>query len=359
MIRAAFLLAALALSGAEVVYGQPITQAAQRISDAQALLTEAGDSADHAPAVAGAVLAYEDAIEALRTTIVATDGERRRLERILHEDAAIQRRILAGLQRLSSKSDPLLALSARDPADIVRAALLLERVVETARAKMRGTEAQIETLTSLRAVQVEQQTHFQSVIGDLKATQAQLITMSDIVNNNSDIPDLGQDASNLTALAIALDGLPDGSGGGAVPETRFELPAFGHAVTEYNTLGPRGLRRPGISLGVQPGTLVVSPARASVRFAGELDGYGVVVILEPAPGQLFVLAGLDRLLVRAGIQVTEGTGLGFLPGEPALHKEFLSDEAEETSESVYETLYIEVRVDGKPVDPGNWFAFDS
>ena len=50
-------------------------------------------------------------------------------------------------------------------------------------------------------------------------------------------------------------------------------------------------------LATASGALVSAPAAATVRFQGPLLDYGQVVILEPAPDVLFVLAGLGQVLV--------------------------------------------------------------
>ena len=68
-----------------------------------------------------------------------------------------------------------------------------------------------------------------------------------------------------------------------------------------------------MTLGALPGAMVISPADASVRFVGALDGYGPVIILEPRRDELIVLAGVETFLATADQVVTEGAVLGFLP----------------------------------------------
>ncbi|MCU0887166.1 MAG: peptidoglycan DD-metalloendopeptidase family protein [Rubritepida sp.] len=68
-------------------------------------------------------------------------------------------------------------------------------------------------------------------------------------------------------------------------------------------------------------------------FAAPFRSYGRLVILECAPGQHLVLAGLERLDVAAGQRLRAGEPLGVLAGEGR------------------PTLYVEWRRQGEAVDP--------
>ena len=80
-----------------------------------------------------------------------------------------------------------------------------------------------------------------------------------------------------------------------------------------------------------------------------------MVILEPEAGYLMILAGLDQNYVEPGRIVDTGAPVGFLGGKRPGAKKFLI-EASEGGAIAKETLYIEFRNDGEPIDPETWFA---
>jgi septal ring factor EnvC (AmiA/AmiB activator) len=82
---------------------------------------------------------------------------------------------------------------------------------------------------------------------------------------------------------------------------------------------------------------VLSPAAATVDYAGPLKGWGLVLILKAGDYHL-VLAGLGSVTAEAGRTVAAGEPVGKMPGEGR------------------PDLYLEVRKAARPVDPARWFA---
>jgi septal ring factor EnvC (AmiA/AmiB activator) len=94
-----------------------------------------------------------------------------------------------------------------------------------------------------------------------------------------------------------------------------------------------------------------------------------VAILELAPDTLLVLAGLGQVWGEAGEILAEGAPLGLMGGETPTAEAILGGavppgDANLTAPSAAgssertETLYLEVRENGAPVDPATWFRFD-
>ena len=81
-----------------------------------------------------------------------------------------------------------------------------------------------------------------------------------------------------------------------------------------------------------------------------------MVILEPEDGVLIILSGLKSLSREAGEVVLRGESLGSLGGPPPETEEFLISAASALEATPPETLYMEVRQSGEPVDPAEWFA---
>ena len=113
-----------------------------------------------------------------------------------------------------------------------------------------------------------------------------------------------------------------------------------------------GIARPGLVLATGAGALVRAPWAGSVRYRGPLLDYGNVILLEPAEDYLIVLAGLDTVYPRLGEVVAEGAALGLMPGALATVDEFVSGAAVAAGN---ETLYLELRHRGEPIDPAQWF----
>ncbi|HVG49859.1 MAG TPA: peptidase M23, partial [Rubellimicrobium sp.] len=116
--------------------------------------------------------------------------------------------------------------------------------------------------------------------------------------------------------------------------------------------------RPGITLEIEPRALVSVPVTATLRFRGPLLDYGTVAILEPAPGTLFVLAGLAEVYGDAGEILPEGAPLGLMGGETPDAHAILTGGPVAGDAAPKESLYLEVREGGVPVDPATWFRLD-
>ena len=100
---------------------------------------------------------------------------------------------------------------------------------------------------------------------------------------------------------------------------------------------PSGNSSQALRLGAVPGAVVIAPADAQVIYAGEFHGYGPSLILRHGGGYHSVLAGLGRLDVAIGQWVLAGEPVGFMP--------------DAAGDAPGGKLYIELRRDGRPVDP--------
>ncbi|HEX4159367.1 MAG TPA: peptidoglycan DD-metalloendopeptidase family protein [Rhizomicrobium sp.] len=98
---------------------------------------------------------------------------------------------------------------------------------------------------------------------------------------------------------------------------------------------------PGISFLPPPGAQVIAPADSQVLFAGPYHKNGLVLILHGVGGYDLVLAGLERVDVRAGDQVLAGEPVGRMPHGGTEMR-----------------LYFEVRQNGKGASPAPWLAVE-
>ena len=99
-----------------------------------------------------------------------------------------------------------------------------------------------------------------------------------------------------------------------------------------------GWTRAASSRRVRASAQVVSPASGEVAYAGVFRSYGQVLILNLDGGYAVVLTGLQTISARVGERVRAGQPVGEMSANASPAPE----------------LYVEVRRDGQPVDPGRW-----
>ncbi|HKR88166.1 MAG TPA: peptidoglycan DD-metalloendopeptidase family protein, partial [Phenylobacterium sp.] len=99
-------------------------------------------------------------------------------------------------------------------------------------------------------------------------------------------------------------------------------------------------RSNGLSYAAPRGARVASPAAGVVQYVGPVKGWGVILILRLTGGYHLVLAGLAEASIGVGQSVAPGQPVGWMP-----------DGRQTTSE-----LYLEVREQGAPVNPGRWMT---
>ncbi|MXP65457.1 hypothetical protein E0493_19085, partial [Roseomonas sp. M0104] len=128
-----------------------------------------------------------------------------------------------------------------------------------------------------------------------------------------------------------------------VPQGGRAVPVAGRISRDFGDSGAGGPAR-GLTYAAPPGARVVSPCRGSIAFAGPFRSYGQLLIVDCGRGYHFVLAGLDRLDAELGARVLAGEAVGQLG---------------DGGEDGRAALYVELRRDGKPVDPKGWFRVRS
>jgi septal ring factor EnvC (AmiA/AmiB activator) len=79
-------------------------------------------------------------------------------------------------------------------------------------------------------------------------------------------------------------------------------------------VGESGVRAKGLTLAAARGAQVVSPAEGRIAFAGPFRSYTGIVIIDHDNGWATLLTGLDRLSVRPGMKVLQGSPIGRAAG---------------------------------------------
>ena len=110
---------------------------------------------------------------------------------------------------------------------------------------------------------------------------------------------------------------------------RLQQPVVGEKVADFGQ-GERGVR-----FAAQPGAQVTAPIEGEVEFAGPVESYGQVVILNAGTDYRVVLTGIGRVFVDKGQTLRRHEPIGRMPN--------LSERKV--------TLYMELRHGDVPVNP--------
>jgi septal ring factor EnvC (AmiA/AmiB activator) len=126
----------------------------------------------------------------------------------------------------------------------------------------------------------------------------------------------------------------------AVIPATWIAPASGEIVRGFGARDGGGPAAQGVLLHTRAGAQVVAPASGQVAYAGPFRSYGQVLILNLAGSYVLVLTGLETINARVGDTVQAGQPLGEMPA----------------SATPAPDLYVEVRRQGQPIDPGRWLS---
>ena len=353
---------------AEFDAGQTAAQAAEMLEQAGFALLEAQGARDRVEALTQTVRAYEEGLLALRegirqaalrerTILMAFDAERDRLSRLL-----------GVLQSIEAAPAPVVLMHPEGPLGTARAGMILSEVTPAVASQARALRAQLEELAALRAVQ---DMALRDLSDALERAQDARTQLSQAIAERRMLPEnfLSDDVA-MTQLVDSVDSLDTLSAllaqspPAASPELpdfitargALPLPVLGTQLRAFGEADAAGVARPGLVYATRAGALVTAPWPASVRYAGPLLDYGNVIILEPEAGYLLVLAGLDTVYVNTGVVIPAVGPLGLMPGGAESDtEELIVATLQGSGAALSETLYMELRENGVPVDPAEWF----
>jgi septal ring factor EnvC (AmiA/AmiB activator) len=109
-----------------------------------------------------------------------------------------------------------------------------------------------------------------------------------------------------------------------------------------------GAKAQGLSVSTRPSAQVSSPSDGWVVYAGPFRSYGNLLIINTGGGYHVLLAGMSRIDVSLGQFV--------LAGEPVAVMGAAGPASQGGNDSSRPVLYVEFRKDGRPIDPGPWWA---
>ncbi|MEM6972159.1 MAG: peptidoglycan DD-metalloendopeptidase family protein [Pseudomonadota bacterium] len=380
----------------------PLAEAEAALIAADVALRDAGDGAGRLAALGQAVRAQELVLAAHR------DALRRLGERAISLSAGIEMNrarigtLVAALQSLTTAPRSAMFAYPGGPLRAARAETLLAAITPALEQRRIRLAAELERL---RALRLEQDIARLGATGALEALQQLRVqTAIAIDDRRASLPParlMHAQADRARALAASIgalgealaDLIPPADGTGTTPENGFLSrrgrlipPVVGRMSAAFGDPDPWGAPGAGIVLTAPALAEVSSPAAGTIRFAGPLEGYGQVVILEPAPDWLITLAGLAASDREIGEIVAEGERLGALwapindratygaadaPVETVASSGANDATGSHALRATAENLlahggsgdlitdreiYIELRREGVPINPAPWFA---
>lgn len=126
------------------------------------------------------------------------------------------------------------------------------------------------------------------------------------------------------------------------------LPAQGKRLKRFGEADGVGGSLKGISLQTRGEARIIAPTDGWVVYAGNFRSYGNLLIINAGGGYHVLLAGMGRIDVSLGQFV--------LAGEPVAVMGAALQAGQGNNDNSRPVLYVEFRKDGRPIDPGPWWA---
>jgi septal ring factor EnvC (AmiA/AmiB activator) len=126
------------------------------------------------------------------------------------------------------------------------------------------------------------------------------------------------------------------------------LPAQGKRLKRFGDADGVGGTLRGISLQTRGEARIIAPTDGWVVYAGPFRSYGNLLIINAGGGYHVLLAGMGRIDVSLGQFV--------LAGEPVAVMGAVLQAGQGNNDNSRPVLYVEFRKDGRPIDPGPWWA---
>ncbi|MEL6379960.1 MAG: peptidoglycan DD-metalloendopeptidase family protein [Pseudomonadota bacterium] len=117
----------------------------------------------------------------------------------------------------------------------------------------------------------------------------------------------------------------------------LKMPVVGRITTKFGQRDKLGDRSDGIRIAVRDQAIVTAPYEAKVVFAQPWELTGNMIVLDVGGGYHMLMLGVGRFLVDEGQVVNAGEPLAEMTGTQA-------------------TLDVQVRRNGEPVNPAQWFS---
>lgn len=374
------------------------------VDERQALAREIGRLSGDRTQLTAALVEASRKVRDLEARSVATE---QRLRQLSAHESAIRRSlegrrevigdVLAALQRMGRKAPPAVLVRPEDMLAAIRTSMLLGAVLPELRLEAEALAEDLTELVRLRDGMAAERRTMTAELGDLVAERGRLEALIDArrVQIDSSEGRLAEERQKGVALARQAQSLRELIGrieaeiaaanraaqaalGAPAParnpaqaaeaalqardaarlqpriafaEARgsVPLPVNGPVLRAFGSSDGLGGQERGITVETPERALVTAPVDGQVVFAGVYRAYGQVLIINAGGGYHLVMSGMERTSVESGQFVLAGEPIASMGAGPA------GAVAVEAAGGK-PLLYIELRKDGAPIDPGPWWA---
>jgi murein hydrolase activator len=294
-----------------------------------------------------------------------------------------EEQLLGALARLSRASPAALALS-EGPIDRVRSGILLATALPALQVQAQALSAQLSSLAAARAQIASRRPEYDAarqtldkartaltplvikrseLIGKLLPHEIKTLSAANFGDQASDLADLIKRADAETdrrdklLLARLRSGSPGAKKGASPPadptrpadlraldaaHTTMVWPVSGDPSRRFGDADRLGQPGQGLTLSAPPSALVVAPFDGQVEYAANFGSHGLTLIIRHRGGYHSLLAGLGQVNVTSGQWLLAGEPVGAMPGG--------------ADANASAALYVELRRDGRPIDPQSRLA---
>jgi septal ring factor EnvC (AmiA/AmiB activator) len=332
-------------------------------------------------------------IEDISDRVEALKAQEDGIRQSLAGRRAVLAEVLGALQRMGLNPPPAILVTPEDALASVRSAIVLGAVVPGLRKETEALVADLTELTRLSASIEDERARLTAAFTEQLAEKKKLELLvvekqrlrteheTALSAEQSRSEELAGKAKSLKELIAALEkqaaeaekarvaaaerrqrqdelaALPVPEENRLAPVVPFPslkgklpLPVAGKFSRRFGGKDGNGGVMQGDTVATQSAAIVTAPSDGSVLYAGPFRSYGQLLILNAGDGYHIVLAGMSRISAVSGQAVLAGEPIG------AMGEARLAGASVEPLGNAVPELYVEFRKDGKPVDPGPWWA---
>ena len=370
--RIAFGFASLWLASVSMAFAQDsladqARAAAAQLQEARSTLERTTSTKNRVKALTQTIGSFENGLAVMRDSLRLIASQKRSVQERLDQQEVAYSQLLGVLLSMDSPVQAQI-IHPDGPLTTARSSMLVADILPALQAKVSVLRADMDELSYLSDLQVQVVEDLQTGLNNLQTARTEL---SRAITDRTDIPTRFIEDPAQTAILLAasdtLDIFADGIEMIALNEVTTSLPSIsdrigtlplpvaGRVVRYYGEADAAGIKRSGIIVATSPQAIVTSPTAATIRYVGPLLDYGLVSMIEPQNGTLFVFAGLGQVFGTIGQVIPAGSPIGVMGGNSQTIDSILEQSEKGTGVVRSETLYIEVRQDKEPQDPLIWF----
>jgi septal ring factor EnvC (AmiA/AmiB activator) len=315
-------------------------------------------------AAAASLRQLEDQTAQTAATLDSLAAQSQAAQQALQQNEAALAALLPVMERLVREPAATMLAVPASPGDAIRGVLLLQGIASEIERRAKAVHAAAVAVAALQGqTQAQAAALAVAVANQQKAEDA--LTAQISASHAAEISDLSSAARAAAAEQAATQNVHDLQSVVDKLQTQEQaqeaaarmppplppvpsgpMPALGAPVagTLVQAYGAPTVAGPavGIVYRAAPGARVVAPCAGPVLYANAFQNYGLLVILDCGRNYDFVLSGMQHLDVTAGQQIARGQPVGEMSGY---------DAGTPTRQPM---LYMELRQNGKPVNPAVW-----